>query len=277
MSIGPNNYPYSRSEECSWQPEEAARHLSALSSRGGGSASSNATNNSNTDYDPLISSNDNGSAIDNDTTINSRLSLLTRGRCTMDIRTLRYTFGSNSLHGDHNHEYNDQSNSSSPLKQFTKQISEILLPILSAFTDQLKEPLIIMLLFSASISLFLGNKADAISIALALTIVSLVAAIQEYRSEKALEKLADLVPHTCTVVRDGRAHDHFPAVDLVVGDLVVLSTGDRVPADIRLIDGVEVSVDESSLTGENSPVNKTGMALSLLSSGSTRCQYLRLR
>jgi Ca2+-transporting ATPase len=265
MSIGAN-YPYSRSEECSWQPEEAARHLSALS----GSASSNATN-TNTDYDPLISSSNNGSAIDNDTTINSRLSLLTRGRCTMDIRTLRYTFGSNSLHGDHNHEYdNDHSNSSSsPIKQFTKQISEILLPILSAFTDQLKEPLIIMLLFSASISLFLGNKADAISIALALTIVSLVAAIQEYRSEKALEKLADLVPHTCTVVRDGRAHDHFPAVDLVVGDLVVLSTGDRVPADIRLIDGVEVSVDESSLTGENSPVNKTGMALSLLSSGST--------
>ncbi|KAL7537432.1 hypothetical protein ACHAXR_007819, partial [Thalassiosira sp. AJA248-18] len=79
-----------------------------------------------------------------------------------------------------------------------------------------------------------------------------------------LEKLADLVPHTCTVLRDGRPQDHFPAKELVVGDLIMLSTGDRVPADVRLIDGVEMSVDESSLTGENSPVNKTGMALTVL-------------
>ncbi|EED93486.1 predicted protein, partial [Thalassiosira pseudonana CCMP1335] len=139
-----------------------------------------------------------------------------------------------------------------------------MVPIITAFYDQLKEPLIIMLLFSAAISLFLGNSADAMSIALALTIVSLVAAIQEYRSEQALEKLADLVPHTCTVVRDGRAIDHFPAKQLVVGDLVMLSTGDRVPADVRLVDGVEMSVDESSLTGENSPVAKTGLALSIM-------------
>jgi Ca2+-transporting ATPase len=77
----------------------------------------------------------------------------------------------------------------------------------------------------------------------------------------ALEKLADLVPHTCTVVRDGRAHDKFPARELVLGDLVILTTGDRVPADVRVIDGIELSVDESSLTGENKPVNKTGMAI----------------
>ncbi len=69
------------------------------------------------------------------------------------------------------------------------------------------------------------------------------------------------MPHTCTVLRDGRAHDHFPARELVVGDLVVLTTGDRVPADLRVIDGVELSVDESSLTGENGPVGKTGAAL----------------
>ena len=258
MSIGNNNYPYGRSEECSWQPEEAARRLGVLSSSGSSSFSTRTT-----DYDPLISSRNESSqnigVIDNNS-ISSNL--LTRGRATMDIRTLRHTFGSNSLHGDHNHD-DDPNQQASPIKQFIKRMSDILLPILTCFTGQLKEPLIIMLLVSAGISLFLGNQADAISIALALTIVSLVAAIQEYRSEKALEKLADLVPHTCTVVRDGRAMDHFPAVDLVVGDLIVLSTGDRVPADVRLIDGVEVSVDESSLTGENSPVNKTGMALSI--------------
>lgn len=68
-------------------------------------------------------------------------------------------------------------------------------PILSALSGQLKEPLILMLLGSAGISVALGNSADAISIAIALLIVSLVAAVQEYRSEAALEKLANLVPH----------------------------------------------------------------------------------
>lgn len=107
-----------------------------------------------------------------------------------------------------------------------------------------------MLLFSAAISYCLNNVADAISISIALGIVSMVAAIQEYRSERALEKLADLVPHTCTILRDGHARDHFPAKELVVGDLVLLATGDRVPADLRIVDGVDLSVDESSLTGE---------------------------
>jgi magnesium-transporting ATPase (P-type) len=68
-------------------------------------------------------------------------------------------------------------------------------PILSALSGQLKEPLILMLLGSAGISIALDNTADAISIAIALLIVSLVAAVQEYRSEAALEKLANLVPH----------------------------------------------------------------------------------
>jgi Ca2+-transporting ATPase len=85
-----------------------------------------------------------------------------------------------------------------------------------------------MLLGSAAISLLLGNRADAISIGIALLIVSLVAAIQEYRSEAALEKLANLVPHTCTVLRDGQVRDSFLAKDLVVGDLVLLATGEYV-------------------------------------------------
>ena len=136
-----------------------------------------------------------------------------------------------------------------------------------------------------------GNSADAISIALALTIVSLVAAVQEYRSERALEALSDLVPHTCTVLRDGRAIENLSAKELVVGDLVLLSTGDRVPADMRLIDTVELSgectrvcgrqencsnfellhlnleVNESSLTGEGCPVNKISQSLTVLGGG----------
>jgi Ca2+-transporting ATPase len=83
-----------------------------------------------------------------------------------------------------------------------------------------------MLLGSAAISILLGNVADAFSIGIALLIVALVAAIQEYRSEAALEKLANLVPHTCTVLRDGQVLDGFLANDLVVGDLVLLATGE---------------------------------------------------
>lgn len=100
-------------------------------------------------------------------------------------------------------------------------------PVLSALISQFKEPLIIMLLASAGISIVLGDTGDAISIGLALLIVSLVAAVQEYRSEAALEKLNNLVPPTCTVVRNGGMVMHsFLARDLVVGDLVLLSTGE---------------------------------------------------
>jgi Ca2+-transporting ATPase len=101
-----------------------------------------------------------------------------------------------------------------------------LAPIFSALLSQLKEPLILMLLGSAGISIIMGNRADAISIGIALLIVSFVAAVQEYRSEQALEKLANLVPHTCTVLRDGQVNDHFLARELVVGDLVLLATGE---------------------------------------------------
>jgi len=125
---------------------------------------------------------------------------------------MRAMFGSNVMQGDKSDE----------------EGSNCIGPIMSALLSQLKEPLILMLLGSAGLSIFLGNTADAISIGIALLIVSLVAAVQEYRSEQALEKLANLVPHTCTVMRDGRVMDGFLARELVVGDLVLLATGEYV-------------------------------------------------
>jgi Ca2+-transporting ATPase len=222
-------YPYPRAEECSWQPEEVARHISSLAK----------TNN------PLTSA---------DSSSSSSTHLLSHGWSTHQVPYLRSTFGSNIMGAD-------QDDPKSKYRIF--QVFPFLLPIFGALGEQLKEPLIIMLLFSAAISLLLGNKADAVSIGIALLIVSLVAAVQEYRSEQALEKLAHLVPHTCTVLRDARVLDAFPAKELVVGDLVLLGTGDRVPADCRVVDSVELAVDESSLTGENHPVTKTGEGLSI--------------
>ena len=76
------------------------------------------------------------------------------------------------------------------------------------------------------------------------------------RSEKTLEKLKKLVPPVCVCIRDGR-HVHCEARFLVPGDLVTLTTGDRIPADLRLVSCVDFAVDESSLTGELEPILKT--------------------
>jgi P-type Ca2+ transporter type 2C len=73
--------------------------------------------------------------------------------------------------------------------------------------------------------------------------------IQERRSEKSLEALNKLVPHHTHVLRDGVSH-HVLANELVPGDIILLTTGDRVPADIRLLEAVDLEIDESSLTGE---------------------------
>ncbi len=101
------------------------------------------------------------------------------------------------------------------------------------FLGQFKEPLILLLLSSAFISLLLGELADAIGIFLAVVIVNVVGFIQEYRSEKSVEALKCLVAHKARVLRDGKAKE-VDAEDLVPGDIVLLEVGDRVPADLRL-------------------------------------------
>uniref|UniRef100_A0A8C3LPF5 Calcium-transporting ATPase n=1 Tax=Chrysolophus pictus TaxID=9089 RepID=A0A8C3LPF5_CHRPC len=83
-----------------------------------------------------------------------------------------------------------------------------------------------------------------------------VSQTREYRSEKSLEELSKLVPPECHCVREGRV-EHTLARDLVPGDTVCLSVGDRVPADLRLFEAVDLSIDESSLTGETAPCAKS--------------------
>ena len=94
---------------------------------------------------------------------------------------------------------------------------------------------------------------DAASIAFAIIIVVTVGFVQEYRSEKTLERMGALLPPTCKVLREGYYHNVL-ARYLVPGDIVSLEVGDRVPADVRLVKVNELSVDESSFTGE--PVQK---------------------
>uniref|UniRef100_A0A4W3IJI8 Calcium-transporting ATPase n=1 Tax=Callorhinchus milii TaxID=7868 RepID=A0A4W3IJI8_CALMI len=128
-------------------------------------------------------------------------------------------------------------------------------PLWKKYISQFKNPLIMLLLASAVISILMHQLDDAVSITVAILIVVTVAFVQEYRSEKSLEELSKLVPPECHCVREGRV-EHLLARELVPGDTVCLTVGDKVPADLRLFEIVDISIDESSLTGETSPCSK---------------------
>lgn len=136
--------------------------------------------------------------------------------------------------------------------------------LFSKFVDQFKDPLIMLLLASAIISLVMGQIGDALSIILAILIVLTVAFVQEYRSEKSLEALNQLVPNYCHVIREGKLKTVL-GNELVPGDVVRFSTGDRIPADVRITVAVDLEIDESSLTGETKPLLKTTEMLEKLS------------
>ncbi|CAH8615051.1 unnamed protein product [Heterobilharzia americana] len=134
-------------------------------------------------------------------------------------------------------------------------------PLYKKYLEQFKEPMILLLLASACISFIMKQYDDTVSITVAVLIVVTVAFIQGYRSEKVLEALQKLMPPKCSCLRSGEVHT-FLASYLVPGDIVCLSVGDRVPADLRLFDLVDLRMDESSLTGETEAVTKLSEALS---------------
>lgn len=124
-----------------------------------------------------------------------------------------------------------------------------------------EDPLILLLIGSAVVSFLMGNIDDAVSITLAIVFVVTVGFVQEYRSEKSLEALNKLVPAECHLIRCGQ-ESHVLASGLVPGDLVNFKIGDRIPADIRIVESVGLSIDESNLTGEQEPVHKTAQEVS---------------
>eukprot|EP00727_Mastigamoeba_balamuthi_P008064 m51a1_g3879 putative calcium-transporting p-type TPase (907) ;mRNA; f:32706-36032 len=127
--------------------------------------------------------------------------------------------------------------------------------LLRQYLDKYTDATILMLLASAGISLVMRQFEDAMSIVLAVVIVSTVGFIQEYKSEKAVEALKQFIALRCVVVREGHAKE-IAANELVVGDVVRLFQGGSVPADVRLIETVNLTINESLLTGEPEPVGK---------------------
>ena len=123
------------------------------------------------------------------------------------------------------------------------------------FFEQFKDLLIIILLVAVVISAILGETVDAIVIFIIIIFAAGLGFIQEYRAERSLEALNKMAAPTARVVRDGK-HIDIPANELVPGDVVLVKTGDRIPADGRVMESVNLRTDEASLTGESSPVAK---------------------
>jgi Ca2+-transporting ATPase len=131
---------------------------------------------------------------------------------------------------------------------------------LKRFLRQFTQALIYILLASAIISAFLGELVDATVIFMVVLLNGIIGYFQETGALKALEALKKTVFTQALVVRDGKKIKK-PATELVPGDIVLLASGDKVPADIRLIEQKELQTNESSLTGESLPVSKSTQAL----------------
>lgn len=128
------------------------------------------------------------------------------------------------------------------------------------FLGQFKSILILVLIGAALLSALIGNIKDAVVILAVVVINAAVSFYQEYRAERSLAALKEMLPARTRVRREREKQD-IAAEDLVPGDVVLLEAGDRVPADGRLILAAGLEIDESALTGESQPVGKQTAAL----------------
>ena len=126
----------------------------------------------------------------------------------------------------------------------------------AALWEQLNDPLICVLLVAALVSFLLHEISDAVIIGVVVLVNAVVGVIQEGKAQKALESLKKLTSPRAVVRRDSVVRE-IAAAELVVGDVVILETGSQVPADLRLVQAWSLKIEESVLTGESVPVEKT--------------------
>ena len=120
---------------------------------------------------------------------------------------------------------------------------------------QLADPLVVLLIAAAAVSLLVGEGLEAAVIAAIVLLNALLGLLQEAGAERAVLALRSAILPTAFVIRDGRQRE-VPAAEIVPGDLVVLREGDRVPADGHVVSAERLELDESALTGESLPVAK---------------------
>jgi Ca2+-transporting ATPase len=123
------------------------------------------------------------------------------------------------------------------------------------FFSQFMDILIFILIIAAIAAFYVGDTLDAIVIVIVVIINAVVGFIQEYRAEKAMEKLKGMISNEAVVIRDSQ-EQKVPAGELTIGDIVLLEEGDNVPADLRIIESHDLLIDESAMTGESFPIEK---------------------
>ena len=128
-------------------------------------------------------------------------------------------------------------------------------PWLGKLLEQFVQPLVIVLLGAAGLSIFLGDFVDAGVIGAVVLLNGLIGFFQEYRAEQSIAALSKIIVTEASVVRDGKLR-RLPSERLVRGDIVSLQSGDTVPADLRLLEIRDLKVEEAGLTGESVPVEK---------------------
>ncbi|MBB6349971.1 cation-translocating P-type ATPase [Nonomuraea muscovyensis] len=129
-------------------------------------------------------------------------------------------------------------------------------PLWRRVAGQLRDPLIIVLLVATALTAVTGDWTDMAVIVLVIVVNTTVGVTQEVRAGRAITALSELAAPTARVVRDG-VQQQIPAAEVVTGDLLVLAEGDIVPADARVAEAAALLVDESALTGESVPVDKS--------------------
>ena len=128
--------------------------------------------------------------------------------------------------------------------------------ILSIFLHQFLSPLIYLLLAAAGIAVFIGEVKDAVVILVVVTLNAIIGSIQEGRAEQSLSALRRLSSLKVRVLREGQELV-VDASEIVPGDIIILNSGDAIPADARLVDVSAVAAGEASLTGESLPIGKS--------------------
>src|SRR5512135_540820 len=128
--------------------------------------------------------------------------------------------------------------------------------LLRIVLEVLREPMLALLLGGGAIYLVLGDLKEALILLVFATLSVPITVVQETRTERVLEALRDLTSPRALVIRDGE-RKRIAGREVVRGDFVVLAEGDRVPADVVLVESHDLQADESLLTGESVPVRKS--------------------
>ncbi|CAL62472.2 Magnesium-transporting ATPase, P-type 1 (Mg(2+) transport ATPase, P-type 1) [Herminiimonas arsenicoxydans] len=129
------------------------------------------------------------------------------------------------------------------------------------FMALLASPLSLLLLVLAGVNLAIGETWGGLMIGIMVMLSSLLSFVQEHRSDRAAQKLRSMVATTATVLRTTKGKIEIPLVGLVPGDIIFLSAGDIIPADVRILSSKSLFISQAALTGESLPVEKTPFAI----------------